>query len=128
MSLLSWFAKAPALVKTEKTRFLRVGGRVIDADKWSPEVLEQVRQQYFRPIAAKQFLSVIDLTTTCPMSHGSRERIALVGRSTKVVDTLIDALSKTRAELNCHECGKKSKLSAKSVVWQGQMENWDGAM
>jgi len=112
----------------QASTFLRVAGRTIDSREWSPEVLEQVKKDYFRPAAAKQFISVLDVTSTCPKAHPNRNRVAVISKSATIARSISERLAFGRAEIFCEECGKKGKLTAQSEVWSGQFDTWDGAL
>lgn len=115
-----------------RQKIYRVAGRNIAESDWSPEVLEQIRAEYFRPPAKKQYLVLVDVTMTCPGNKHEgtalMERIAFVAKTAKFAHLLSDAIPKTHAKMSCPECGKQAHLSGRSVSWEGSFENWDGAM
>lgn len=109
--------------------FVRLGGRMVDEKEFSPEMFEKIRAEYnFAPPAKAQHLAIVDLTSTCALQHASRERIAVFGRNFDIVNRITMGLPKSRAELNCTECGKLGALTSKSIVWQGSFAQWDGAL
>lgn len=112
-----------------KPEFLRVAGRLISKDEWSDEVLEKVKKDYFfRPSAGKQFMFLQDVTMTCPKGEPTTHRVGIVCKSADLARSLAERMPKTRAEANCDTCGKKAHTSARSIVWEGEFNSWDGAL
>lgn len=112
-----------------KQNFLRVAGRLIAESDWSPEVLAQVRESYFRPPASgRQYLALVDITFTCAHRHRQLERVALVAPTPKLARLFSDGLLRSQAEMPCPDCRKPSRLSGRSVSWEGPFKDWDGAM
>lgn len=123
---------------------LRVGGRVVTAADWSPEVLEEVRLKYFRPAASRGYVAVTDLGVSCPRGHSTHERVVVVASERDTVMTVVERLPRARYMLRCKECGKPGrvsfedlacvncdapgKLTSKAVVWEGPFLDWDGAI
>lgn len=126
---LIWFAKYLRRPKPVPPNFIRVAGRLIDTNDFTPEVLEKIREEYrFSKPAKKSYLVITDLTATCPGKHIQHERIGLFGRDPDVSGKLSERIVWSRSEVPCMECGKKAKLTARSLHWQGDFETWDGAL
>jgi hypothetical protein len=108
--------------------FERVGGVTVDTRDWSPDVIEKIRETYFRPSLKGKYLQVMDLTVTCPRGHATRDRVVLAGRDLPSVKELSAGLLRSKAELRCDECGKPGKISGRAVTWEGLATEWDGAV
>lgn len=108
--------------------FIKVGGRFLDREDWSPEVLEQIKAEYDFPAPVKDACLVrVDLAATCPEQHTSMERVGIIARTATIAAKFADVLHKSRVQINCLECGKQCTVSGKSEVWNGVLSKWDGA-
>ena len=108
--------------------YMRVGGRIIDANDISPKALEKIREDYkFLPPQANGYFSRVDLTATCPENHATITRIGLfVTSSPMFTDELLAAITRGKAAVKCATCGKDAKIYGRSLVWAGNIKNWDG--
>jgi len=130
-SVLSWSSQ-----KSQKAspppevagQFIRVGGRTIDSRDWSPVAIDGIRKGYFRPTLAGMRVVVLDLTATCARGHATSERVVLVARNSTLATELHSGILRSRADINCTDCGKRAHLSAKAVIWEGPSEEWDGSV
>lgn len=108
-------------------QFFRVAGRVIDKRDWSPEVLAEIKKDYFVPAVTGGIFVRYQLSGQCPEKHMVIEKIGILVATGQLNTAVSDALIRGRASLRCGTCGKPASATGKTVVWQGTLSAWDGA-
>lgn len=111
---------------SEKAPEIKIGGRLFDTRKLTPELIEELKKEYLLPAATNDHLVRAHLIGTCPEQHSTLVHIGIFGKNPVLMDELVAAIQRGKASGLCSTCGKQSKFYGKQVTWSGTLKHWDG--
>jgi hypothetical protein len=127
MSFLDFFRRKRSVTPTpENMALIKIGGRVFSKADLTPELIDELKREYLLPTALNEALARVNLSATCPEQHNTIVKVGVFTKDARYLDSLISAMQRNHASVNCTTCGKRATVSGKQVAWTGPMKLWDG--